>query len=112
MIKKLKFKGITKTVKDYMARSNIGGFIVYNKKEDTIEYIDKFYNSASYQGCESYYADGSSYWDAHQELVKISEDKMYFICLQEEQNKEGTLTYSDYSKIIKDIVKKTLHMQA
>lgn len=98
--------GIAKTVEKYMRKSCRGGLIIYNTENGRIEYIDAFYDSAIYYMYESYYADGSSYWDAHPELIVLDNN----VLADEEQKAiweaNRSLKRADISKIIKNQIVK------
>lgn len=100
-------KGITKTVKDYMTSSGMGGHMIYDIKSGEIEYIDAFYNSIRYRNYYGYYEDGQTYYDDEKTLIGI--DSWELNKAEEDaiaQNEGRVLGYSEISKIIKNQIVK------
>lgn len=107
----LTIKGITKTVKNYMERSNMGGIILYDKENGEVEYLDAFYDSIRYRNYYGYYdyEDDQTYYDDEKTLIGLDSLDLYNA---EEaaigQNEGRILGYSEMSKIIKNQIVKQI----
>ena len=99
-------KGITKTVKNYMERSNMGGIILYDKENGEVEYIDACYNSFKYGNIMNFYNFYGCY-DVEDTLICLDNLDLYNA---EEAaigfNEGRMLGYADISKIIKNQIVK------
>lgn len=93
-------KGIEKTVKNYMERSNMGGIILYDKENGEVEYIDACYNSFKYRNIMNFY-NFYGYYDVEDMLICLDNLDLYNA---EEAaigfNEGRMLGYADISKII------------
>ena len=105
MNNELKIKGITKATKGYMKHSQLGGYILYDSDEDTVEFIDRFYNSFRYQNYEGMYVDGTTYWDNNPQLITVGSGEIDYISYMDYVEKDKKLDYTYYSNLIKKLIK-------